>query len=88
MEKLLQQIRDNQRFDNWVFFPGNKVEILYHEYSDTDIRREIHLYKRKDKDGTWICEHVIQKTFDGKHRLVEEEYIVFPKRKENGTDNV
>ena len=70
MEKLLQQIRDNQRFENWTFFPGNKIEIIYHRDD-----YELHLYKRKDREGTWVCEIIIEKKFDDKGRLVSEEYI-------------
>lgn len=87
MEKLLQQIRDNLRFANWCFFPGNCVDILYHDYSD-GTSSQIFIYKRKDKDGTWISEIVIQKFFDEKNRLVREEYHQFPKLKEDGTNNI
>jgi hypothetical protein len=26
---LVEQVRDNSRFDNWVYFPGNSVEYSY-----------------------------------------------------------
>ena len=31
LRTLLEQLRDNTRFDNWVCFPGNTIEYVYDE---------------------------------------------------------
>lgn len=31
LKTLVEQLRDNSRFDNWVFFPGNSTEYSYNK---------------------------------------------------------
>jgi hypothetical protein len=39
MEKLLQQIRDNQRFENWCCFPDNAIQYYYDPKTDMLVTR-------------------------------------------------
>jgi hypothetical protein len=74
MEKLLQQIRDNQRFENWAMFPGNSI---YYTYKD---KTQFCDYCRNGE-----IQFTVKRTYDDLNRLEHEEHIAFTT---NGTDNV
>lgn len=42
---LVEQLRDNSRFNNWAYFPGNSIEYVYAK--DGTLREEILLRHNK-----------------------------------------
>lgn len=76
MEKLLQQIRDNQRFENWCCFPDNSIQYSYN--NETGAIEKI-IYLRKDIPEFFI-EHLYYKD-----KLVVKRFV---KVHHDGTDNL
>ena len=77
MEKLLQQIRDNQRFQNWCCFPGNSIEYVYNPNESGEV--SLITYKRDGK-----IQFQIEKIYDDWGFVIEERY----KTTVDGTDNI
>jgi hypothetical protein len=77
MEKLLQQIRDNQRFENWCCFPNNSIKYIYKEN-----RLDSIIYYRGD-----IAQFAIYKMYNENGNLIEDRHITIIYEKD-GTDNI